>query len=152
MCAWLVTGCGSGPDGSVMNRAEAEKLSEAFMTDLVADRVDDALGLMAAPFSDAARRAKSQETMQKVLQYCGRPLEFALRHDEVGRFSAGLLKSLPMREFYYAGKTTDNPKGACYYVVRVVQQPDGMKVVNFGPLKVVPGKEPVWEKKEIGSQ
>jgi hypothetical protein len=129
-----------------MNRAEAQKLSDAFMGDLVAEHVDNALGKMASPFSDVERRAKSEAMVQKVLQYCGRPLEYELRHDEVGRFSYKLTKSLPMRAFYYGGKTTDNPKGACYYVVRVVQREDGMRVANFGPLKVVEGKEPAWAK------
>ena len=44
VCCWTLSGCASGPDGSVMSRGEAQKLSDAFMGDLVADRVDDALG------------------------------------------------------------------------------------------------------------
>ncbi len=121
-------------------------MSDAFMAELVADHVDSAVDKMAPPFSDAAGRAKADQVVQEIFKYCGRPLEYELRHDEVGTFSFKFWKTVPMRAFFYSGKTTDNPKGACFYIVRVVPGTDGMKVVNFGPLKSVPGKEPAWAK------
>jgi len=39
-----------------------------------------------------------------------------------------------MRAFFYAGKTTQHPKGVCFFAVRVVPGGKGMKVVGFGPV------------------
>jgi hypothetical protein len=49
-----------------------------------------------------------------------------------------------MRAFYYSGKTTQNPKGVCFFAVKVVQIQNGMKVASFGPLKSVAGQLPDW--------
>jgi len=49
-----------------------------------------------------------------------------------------------MRAFFYAGKTTQHPNGVCFFAVRVVPGGDGMKVLGFGPLKLVSGELPEW--------
>jgi hypothetical protein len=49
-----------------------------------------------------------------------------------------------MRGFYYSGKTTQHPKGVCFFAVRVVPSEKGMKLANFGPLKLLSGQLPEW--------
>ena len=94
----LLTGCHLSPNGSSLNDTEAQKLSNSYMSDLVADRVDLALDRRQAP----------------------------------------------MRGFYYSGRTTQHPKGVCFFAVRVVPAQNGMKVVNFGPLTLQSGQLPEW--------
>jgi len=144
-----LNGCkAEGPDGSVMDRAQALKTSDAFMAELVAERIDGALDRMEPEFSQKAGREKAANAVRKILQYCGRPLEYELRHEEVGTIADRHWKTQPMRIFFYGGKTADNPAGACFYVVRVVPAGDGMRVINFGPVKVAEGKQPDWVKEK----
>jgi hypothetical protein len=67
-----------------------------------------------------------------------------LRHEETGFFAATDGRKLPMRVFFYSGKTTQHPKGACFFTVRIVQDNAGMRVLGFGPLKLLSGELPEW--------
>lgn len=140
----LLGGCGVLPDGLSIDHATAQKLSDSYMSALVADRVDLALDKMEPQFLQAAGgKTKAESGLRELFNYCGRPLESELRHEETG-FFAGPGRKLPMRAFFYAGKTTQHPKGVCFFAVRVVPGGDGMKVVGFGPLKLVSGELPEW--------
>jgi hypothetical protein len=115
------------------------------MSDLVADRVDLALNKMETQFVQAAGgKTKAEAGVRELFNYCGRPLESELRHGETGFFLYADGRRAPMRGFYYSGKTTQNPKGVCFFAVRVVPGEKGMKVVSFGPLKLVSGQLPEW--------
>jgi hypothetical protein len=128
-----------------MNHADAQNLSDSFMSDLIADRVDLALDKMTPQFLQAAGgKAKAEVGIRELFNYCGRPLESELRHEETGFFAAADGRRLPMRAFFYSGKTTQQPKGVCFFAVRVVPGPDGMKVVGVGPLKSVSSELPEW--------
>jgi hypothetical protein len=148
LCPLVVSvsaGCGMLPDGSSMDHAAAQKLSDSYMSDLVADRVDLALEKMEPQAIQAAGGKREAETAARGLfNYCGRPLESELRHEETGFFAAADGRRLPMRAFYYSGKTTQHEKGVCFFAVRVVPGDDKMRVVNFGPLKLISGKLPEW--------
>ena len=137
-------GCRWVPSGSSMDRAEAQEVSDSFMSNLVADRVDVALDKMEPDFVQATRGAKAEATLRDLFDYCGRPLESEIRHDEIGFFAYADGRKKPMRAFYYSGKTTQHEKGVCFFAVRVVPSENGMKVVNFGPLKLIKGELPEW--------
>jgi hypothetical protein len=141
----VLTGCRSLPDGSSMDHATALRLSDSYMSDLVSDRVNLALDKMEPQFVQAAGgKSKAESGLRELFDYCGRPLESELRHEETGFFAAADGRRLPMRAFFYAGKTTQHPKGVCFFAVRVVPGQDGMKVVGFGPLKLLTGQLPEW--------
>jgi hypothetical protein len=128
-----------------MNHAGAQKLSDSFISDLVADRVDLALDKMTPQFLQAAGgKTKAEAGVRELFNYCGRPLDSELRHEETGFFAAADGRRLPMRAFFYSGKTTQHPKGVCFFAVRVVPGDHEMKVVNFGPLKLMSGELPEW--------
>src|SRR5258708_10488522 len=132
-------------NGSSMDHAEAQKVSDSYMSDLIADRVDFALDKMEPEFLQAAGgKTKAESGLRELFNYCGRPLESELRHEETGFFAGADGRRLPMRAFFYAGKTTQHPKGVCFFAVRVVPGGDGMKVLGFGPLKLVSGELPEW--------
>jgi|ERR1700682_1655058 len=142
----LSSGCHLLPNGSSMDRTQAQKLSDSYMSDMVADRVDVALEKMEPQFIQAAGgKANAEAGLRDLFNYCGRPLESELRHEETGFFLSADGRKAPMRGFYYSGKTTQHPKGVCFFAVRVVPGGiNGMRVVNFGPLKLLTGQLPDW--------
>ena len=71
------------PDGSSMDHAAAQKLSDSYMSDLVANHVDLALGKMETQFLQAAGgKTHAESGVRDLFNYCGRPLESELRHEE----------------------------------------------------------------------
>jgi|SRR5271170_4109578 len=141
----LLTGCGTLRDGSSIDHATAQKLSDSYMSDLVTDRVDLALDKMETQFlQEAGGKTKAEAGVRELFNYCGRPLESELRHEETGLFAGTDGRRLPVRAFFYAGKTTQYPKGVCFFSVKVVPVGDDMKVVSFGPLKLLSGELPEW--------
>ena len=141
----LFGGCGILPNGASIDHSQAQNLSDQYMADLVANHVDRSLDKMDASFIDAVGgRVKAESGIWDLFNYCGRPLESELRHEETGFFAATDGQKLPMRMFVYSGKTTQNPKGVCFFSVRVVEDKAGIRVLAFGPLKLVSGKLPAW--------
>lgn len=139
------SGCKGVPKGSSIDHAAAQKLSDSYMSDLIADRVDSALDKMEPQVLQVAGgKEKAEAGLRDLFNYCGRPLEGDLRHEETGFFMYADGRKSPMRAFYYSGRTTQNPKGVCFFAVRIVPGQGGMKVVNFGPLKLVTGQLPEW--------
>src|SRR6266404_6499979 len=126
----VLSGCHLLPNGSSMDRAHAQKVSDSYMSDLVADRVDLALDKMELEFMQAAGgKTKAETILRNLFNYCGRPLERELRHEETGFFLYGDGRRAPMRGFYYSGRTTQHPKGVCFFAVKVVPGENGMRVV-----------------------
>ena len=124
-------------NGSSKDRAEARKVSDSYMSDLVADRVDLALDKMEPQFLQAAGgKAKVEAGLRDLFDYCGRPLESEFGHEETGFFLGTDGRRAPIRGFYYSGRTTQHPKGVCFFAVKVVPSENGRKVVSFGPLKL----------------
>jgi hypothetical protein len=141
----VFSGCHLLPDGSSMDHAEAQKLSDSYMSYLAADRVDLALDKMEPQFLQAAGgKAKAEVGIRDLFNYCGRPPESELSHEETGFFLYGAGRKAPMRGFHYSGRTTEHPKGVCFFAVRVVPGENGMRVVSFGPLKLLTGELPEW--------
>jgi hypothetical protein len=146
MTVAIFSGCSKMTNGSSVDRATSQKLSDSYMSDLVADRVDLALDKMEPEFIEAAGgKTKAEAALRSLFDYCGRPLNSEMKHDETGFYSyADGRKPAPMRAFFYSGKTTQYEKGVCFFAVRVVPEESGMKVVNFGPLKLISGQLPDW--------
>jgi hypothetical protein len=67
-----------------------------------------------------------------------------MRHEEIGTFFRPDGRMIPMRAFFYSGKTDQHEKGVCFFAVKVVPSPIGMPVVGFGPLKLISGQLPDW--------
>jgi hypothetical protein len=144
LAAMGMIGCASqSADVSTLKPEGARTTADAFMADLVADRVGDALQLMDTDF---AQTSGAEAQLRRLFEYCGRPLEFEFKHQEEGFkvFMNGTRK--PMRKFYYAGKTTQYPKGECFFGVDVVADSNRMVVTTFGPLKLMQGQLPEWLK------
>jgi len=129
-----------------MDDTQSQKVSDLYMSELIANRVDLALNEMEPQFLQAAGgKIKAEAGIRDLFNYCGRPLERELRHEEAGFFVYGDGRKAPMRAFYYSGRTTQHPKGVCFFAVRVVPGGEnGMNVVNFGPLKLLIGQLPEW--------
>src|SRR5215831_8528880 len=98
LAAPVFTGCRLLPNGSSMDHAAAQKVSDSYMSDLIADRVDLALDKMEPQVLQAAGgKAKAEAGIRDLFDYCGRPLESELRHEETGFFLGADGRRLPMR-------------------------------------------------------
>jgi len=86
VCAF--SSCHREPNGSSIDRTQAKTVSDLYMSDLVADRVDLAVERMEPQFIQAAGgNAKAEAQLRDLLNYCGRPLESELSHEGLGFFS-----------------------------------------------------------------
>ena len=139
--ALALAGCKSG---SSIDRVAAQKVSDSFMAYLVADRVKDAVSEMEPEMFESATHEQVEAQIRKLFDYCGRPLDSELKHDEIGFKAYASGHQNPMRKFYYAAKTTEYPKGVCFFSVEVVPIQNGLGVTTFGPLKLQSGKLPEW--------
>jgi hypothetical protein len=123
-----LTACKSG---SSIDRAAAQKLSDSFMSDLLANRVNDAVSKTEPEVVESLGQDQAEAAIRKLFDYCGRPLDSEFKHDE-----AGFKVYLDGRKFYYAATTTKYPKkGECFFAVEVVPADAGFRVTTFGPLR-----------------
>ena len=144
IAAVALCACHTIPTGASMDRAYAQRLSDAFMADLIANHADLAWNKMEPELVKAMGPIQGEAAIRGLFDYCGRPLEFELRHEEIGTFFYPDGRKNPMRAFYYSGKTDQHSKGFCFFAVRIVPSAGGMAVVNFGPLKLINGELPDW--------
>ncbi len=136
---------------SANSKAEAptaRSVADAYMADLVAKRMDDAIAKMEPDFVESVGgRSKAKSALNNLFNYCGRPLNSEFKHAENGfkLYTTGRRK--PMQKFYYAAATNQYRKGICFFAVEVVPgNSGGFQVTTFGPLKLVEGQLPDWLK------
>lgn len=135
----ILSACRSGQS---IDRTEAKRVSDTFMSYLASDRVSDAVAEVEPDSVQSVGREKAEAQIRKLFDYCGRPLDSEFKHDEIG-FRVYLNgRQKPMRKFYYAANTTTNKKGVCFFAVEVVPNGSGLKVASFGPLKLLSGQLP----------
>ncbi len=139
--AFSLSGCKSR---SSIDRAAAQNVSDSFMANLVEDRVHDAVGEMEPEMFQSATHEQVEAQIRKLFDYCGRPLDSEFKHDEVGFKVYASGHTNPTRKFYYAARTTQYPKGVCFFSVEVVPVKNGLGVTTFGPLKLQSGELPEW--------
>jgi hypothetical protein len=146
LTAIMFAACAAAPNGLVIDREAARKLSDSFMSDLVLNRVSDAVGLIEPELAQKLGPVETEAQVRKLFEYCGRPLDCEFKHDEAGFkiYMDGHKK--PMRKFYYAARTDQFAKGACFFSISVVPSPSGLKVTEYGPLKLLAGQLPAWLK------
>jgi hypothetical protein len=138
----LCVGCGLVPNGASIDYATARNVSDSFMADLVANKVNAAVSLMEPEFIRTVGSEQAEAAIRKLFDYCGRPLDSEFKHDEVG-FKIYLDgHKNPMRKFYYAATTDQNARGVCFFSVSIVPNRTGLKVTEYGPLKLQLGELP----------
>jgi hypothetical protein len=131
----VLLGCGQ----KTVDPEAARKLSDEFMSDLIAHRADAAFDKMEREFSTTVHRPDFAPQLDKLFQYwyCGWPQDSELKDVQVGyKISADGHKH-PTRKFIYAATTNQFAKGQCYFAVEVVRSSDGVRVTSFGPLRVM---------------
>jgi hypothetical protein len=68
----VFSGCHVG--GPSINRVEAQKMSDSYMSDVIADRVDLALDKMEVQIVQVAGgKANAEAGLRNLFNYCGRP-------------------------------------------------------------------------------
>jgi hypothetical protein len=137
--ALTMSGCSRQTNGSPIDVAAAQKLSDSFMSDLIAHRTDAALDRMEPEFVKMVNRPDFAPQLEKLFQYCGWPLDSELKQVQSGVKIYADGHTNPMRKFFYASATNQYPSGGCYFSVEVVPSGNSFKVTTFGPLKVTSG-------------
>jgi hypothetical protein len=132
-------GCGHKTNDSPIDSAAAQKLSDSFMSDLIAHRADAALDKMEPEFVKTVNRPDFAPQLEKLFQYCGWPLDSELKQAQSGVKVYTDGHTNPTRKFFYAAATNQYPKGQCYFSVEVAPSGTTLKVTSFGPLKVTSG-------------
>jgi hypothetical protein len=118
--------------GPRIDRTAAKSVADSFISDLVDQRVDEALSKMEPELVQMMGHDKAVESIQKVFEYCGRPLGSKFWRDEAGFYVYFDGRKKAMRKFYYATPTTQRPNGGCYFTAMVVPAAqDDYKVVAF---------------------
>lgn len=134
-----LSGCSGKTSHPVIDPVNAQRLSDSFMSDLIAHRTDAALDKMEPEFQKMVNRSEFAPQLEKLFQYCGWPLDSELKDVGIGTkvYSDG--RTNPIRKFTYAASTNKFPKGQCFFSVDVAPSGDTLKVTAFGPLKVISG-------------
>jgi len=132
--AFLI-GCGGKVD-----RAAAQKLSDAFIADWIAHSPDAAFDSMEPAFQKMVSRAEFKAQMEKLSQYCGWPKDSELKDIFTGRKIYTDGHTSPTLKFLYAANTDQFAKGQCYFAVEIVPgDQGGVRVTSFGPMRVTSG-------------
>src|SRR5260370_40861422 len=79
-----ISGCSHGANGSSIDPTAAKKLSDSFVADLIAHRTDAALEKMEPEFVKMVNRSDFAPQLEKLLQYCGWPLDSELKQVGTG--------------------------------------------------------------------
>jgi hypothetical protein len=114
------------------------KMADAFMGDIVAKKIDEALDLVGPEFIKGAGRANARSTIEHLFDYCGRPLDMEFQHEERGFKDYGDGRRKELRAFFYDATTDQSAKGVCRFHVDVVpvDTDPGYAVTAFGPRNV----------------
>ena len=118
----------------------ARKLSDNFMSDLIAHSTAAAYDKMELEFTKLVGRSESAPLVEELFQYCGWPQDSDLKDIQNGYKITADGHRNPIRKFVYAATTMQfGTKGQCYLSVEVARSSDGVRVTSFGPLKVTSG-------------
>ena len=117
----------------------ARKLSDGFMSDLIARRTSAAYDKMEPEFTKMVGPSEFAPQVEKLFQYCGWPQDSELKDIQNGGKIYADGHRNPIRKFIYAATTNQFAKGQCYFSVDVAPSRDGVRVTSFGPLKVTSG-------------
>jgi hypothetical protein len=117
-------------------------VGDAFMDDLIADRIAQGLTRMESAFANLMSAAEAERSMRGLFEYCGRPVDKEYKGTQIGfkLYPNGTKK--PMRKLFYAATTTTERKGECFFGVEIVPEGNELKVTTFGPLKLQSGTLP----------
>jgi hypothetical protein len=119
--------------------AAMQKVSDAFMDALIANKPEEAVGLLDPEYVKKVGRAGAAERIMKFFDYCGRPLEREYKQSEAGVQNYPDGRRSPSRKFYYRPATDQHPKGNCWFTITVVPNPAGPRVTEYGAIKVQAG-------------
>jgi hypothetical protein len=134
-----LSGCGSKTSRPVIDLVSAQRLSDSFMSDLIAHRTDAAFDKMEPQFQKMVSRSEFAPQLEKLFQYCGWPLDSERKDVGIGTKVYLDGHTNPIRKFTYTASTNQFPKGQCFFSVDVAPSGDTLKVTSFGPLKAIPG-------------
>jgi hypothetical protein len=114
---FAIAGCGHRS----VDPAAARKLSDDFMSDLIAHRTDAAFSKMEPEFTKMVNRSDFAPQLDKLLSYCGWPLNSEIKDVQSGFKIYADGRKNPIRKFVYATATNQAGKGPCFFSVDVAR-------------------------------
>jgi hypothetical protein len=108
---------------SAVAPAQAREVADSLVRSVIADKYAAVYAWMEQAFRDAISEKEFRPALERLYEPYGKPLDAEYKMQEEGYrlYENGMRK--PLRKFWYAVRTTEQPKGKCFLFVEVV--PDG---------------------------
>ncbi len=118
-------------DNASIDAKQAREVSEKVAQAIIHDRTKDLYQLLEKAFRDAASEQDIKPMLAQMYSVYGTPLEVEFKNDEVGFkvYADGARK--PMRKFWYALRTSTQPKGTYFFFTEIVPDGDSLRCSSF---------------------
>ena len=125
----FATGCAH--DKAAIDAKQAREVSDKVAQAIIHDRTRDLYQLLENAFRDAASEQDIKPMLAQMYSVYGTPLEVEFKNDEVGFkvYADGARKS--MRKFWYALRTSTQPKGTYFFFTEIVPDGDSLRCSSF---------------------
>ena len=129
ICVLSATGCAH--NSAAIDAKRARDVSDKVAQAIIQDRTKDLYQLMEKAFRDAASEQDIKPMLAQLYSAYGTPLEVEFKNDEVGFkvYADGVRK--PMRKFWYALRTSTQPKGTYFFFTEIVPDGDSTRCSSF---------------------
>jgi len=123
------TGCAH--DNAPIDAKQAREVSDKVAQAIIDDRTKDLYQLLEKGFRDAVSQEEVKPMLAQIYSVYGKPLEVEFKSAEVGFkvYDNGVKK--PMRKFWYAVRTSTQPKGTYYFFTEIVPDGDSPRCSSF---------------------
>jgi hypothetical protein len=118
-------------DAASIDENRAREVSDTLAQAIINDQTKDLYYLMEKGFRDAASEQDVKPMLAQLYSVYGKPLEVEYKSDELGFkiYTDGTKK--PMRKFWYAVRTSTQPKGTYYFFTEIVPDGDSPRCSSF---------------------
>ena len=128
---FVLSANGCAQDNASIDAKQAREVSEKVAQAIIHDRTKDLYQLLEKAFRDAASEQDIKPMLAQMYSVYGTPLEVEFKNDEVGFkvYADGARK--PMQKFWYALRTSTQPKGTYFFFTEIVRDGDSLRCSSF---------------------
>ena len=123
------TGCAH--DSASVDARRAREVSDKVAEAILDDRTKDLYQLLEKAFRDAVSEHDFQPMLAQMYSAYGKPLEVEFKNEEVGFKVYANLARKPMRKFWYALRTSTQPKGTYFLITEIVPDGESLRCSTF---------------------
>ena len=143
VCA-VILSCSVRTTSEIPDQKSSAQLGDAYMSNLVNEEIALAYSKMEASLRLQVTLGDMEAALKNTLRECGAPIDYELRHQEIGwkLYPDGTRN--PTRKLFYSVSTTKYARGRCVFSVEVVPDEGHLAVTSFAPLTALGGRLPSW--------